>query len=180
MSRVWSMRFAAHLAGSAEETWMMKYLPFAGSPLALKVMVRGDAVEVLQGADGLAHVGAGGQLAAVGLGGVLDGLEQDGGAVIGLGGEGLRVVAELGLEVGDELGGVGIGGGRAGHGGEVGAGALEQGVAADLGGVGGVEAVVGQAHALEALLPGLLVEHRGLVEHAAEVDALGLGGDDRG
>ena len=39
MSRVWSMRFADHLAGSAEVTWMMKYLALARSPLALKVMV---------------------------------------------------------------------------------------------------------------------------------------------
>ena len=39
MSRVWSMRLAAHLAGSAEVTWMMKYLPLTRSPLGLKVMV---------------------------------------------------------------------------------------------------------------------------------------------
>ena len=39
MSRVWSMRLAGHLAGSAELTWMMKYLPLARSPLALKVML---------------------------------------------------------------------------------------------------------------------------------------------
>ena len=39
MSRVWSILLSAHFAGSGEETWMMKYLPFAGSPLALKVTV---------------------------------------------------------------------------------------------------------------------------------------------
>ena len=91
MSRVWSIRFEAHLAGSGEETWMMKYLPFAGSPLELKVMVAVTPWKFCRARTALHTSARAGQLAAVGLGGVLDGLQQDGGAVIGLGGEGLRV-----------------------------------------------------------------------------------------
>ncbi len=149
--------------------------------VALRVEVdrAGDAREVLEGADGVGHRGAGRHLVAGGLGGVLDRLQADGHRVVALGSERLGIGAVLGLEVGLELGRAGVELGRAGDGGVVGAAARHDRLAADLDRLGRVEAVIAEEDALVALLTGLLEEDRNLVVDAAEEDHVRVGGQQR-
>jgi hypothetical protein len=105
------------------------------------------------------------------LGSRLDRLEEDRHGVVGLGGEGLGVLAELLLVLVGELLGLRVDGHRARHRGVVHA---DDGLARDLGHVGGVHAVGTHELGLDALLPGGLEERRRLLVDATEVDEVGV------
>ncbi len=132
----------------------------------------GDASEGLNAPDSLADIDPMGPFPVGFLDGRLDGLQGDGRAVVGLSRKGLRMESEGVFEIRDEFRRVGIDFSWTADGREVGADTLQERGAGDFGRIGGIETVIGKTQSLEGLRPGLFEEHRGLIEHASEEEAI--------